>query len=328
MAARSATQVPQYLTAALLTLCVTSAQSVALPLDVRVQINDAPPQIFHAEVSASGTHHIDLGGHLVEARVIESGSRQFVEVQLRRRVSGTVPMQPLAISNRPAGANSYSFTVCGDRAILQEPIPLSPARCSDLPPPVTPDPCFGQCFDFSGAYEGMPAVTQAEARIAPFGATGEPMLLTGRVLDQTGIPRQGVIIYAYQHTDGKALYPLPDPPRSFYSQEHGQLRGWTLSDADGRYSFSTVKPIAAPTGDEPAHVHLFTIERGCAISYIDPVVFAGDPRLTSENSPRILKGWGGSGLTYPQRRSNGVWLVERNIRLGEQIAGYPTCERR
>ena len=67
---------------------------------------------------------------------------------------------------------------------------------------------------------------------------------------------------------------------------------------------------------------MHVIERGKATYYIDDVIFADDPLLTAEHRKRMRRGRGGYGESHPKRNAQGVWLVRRDITLGEKIPGY------
>ena len=184
--------------------------------------------------------------------------------------------------------------------------------------PVVGLPCEG-C---GAVFEGLPSSIPARSRIAPRGEPGQAMTVTGRVHGADGKPRPGVIVYAYQ-TDARGVYPPPATPRGRASDRHGALRGWARTDADGRYTFDTIRPASYPTRDVPAHIHLHVIEPACATYYIDDVLFTDDPLLTAAERRR-QPGRAGSGIATPTR-SKGTWLVTRDIRLGRNIPGHPGC---
>ncbi len=185
--------------------------------------------------------------------------------------------------------------------------------------PVVGLPCEG-C---EAVFEGMPRSLRSQARIAPDGTPGQAMTVTGRVHGRDGRPRAGVVIYAYQ-TDAGGVYPRPKVSHGRASDRHGALRGWVVTDAEGRYRFDTIRPGSYPSRDTPEHIHLHVIERGCATYYIDDVMFTDDPLAT----PALLRahraGRGGNGLVTPTR-ANGRWQAVRDISLGAAIPGYPAC---
>ena len=169
-------------------------------------------------------------------------------------------------------------------------------------------------------FVGMPAEMGSDVRIAPEEEPGETMVLTGVVRDRGGMPAEGVVVYAY-HTDVTGMYPADAGPEGS-RHTHGRLRGWALTDDEGRYTFRTIRPGAYPEGTEPEHVHLHVVEPGRCTYYIDDVVFEGDPNLTEGIRARFsLRG--GPGITVPERDGTGAWRVVRDILLGENIPGYP-----
>ena len=184
--------------------------------------------------------------------------------------------------------------------------------------PVVGLPCEG-C---EAVFEAMPARPPTTARIAPANEPGQPMTVTGRVLDSRGRGQAGVVVYAYQ-TDAHGTYPRARG-LSGAAARHGRLRGWALSGPDGRYTFQTIRPAVYPSGDTPAHIHMHVIERGCATYYIDDVMFTDDPLLTPDQRRSHARGRGGEGIATPTRR-DGRWQVTRDIRLGQEIPGYPAC---
>lgn len=185
--------------------------------------------------------------------------------------------------------------------------------------PVVGLPCEG-C---EAIFEGLPAAIGAVALLAPPDEPGERMLLTGRVLGADGEPRPGIVVYAY-HTDARGHYPPAAAPSGPAAGRHGRLRGWAKSDAEGRYTFDTIRPAAYPGTSIPQHVHLHVLEPGCATYYVDDVLFRDDPLLTAEEIRRARQGRGGDGVVEP-RREGGVWRVERDIQLGRNVPGYPEC---
>ena len=168
----------------------------------------------------------------------------------------------------------------------------------------------------------MPATLAAQARIAPVSEPGEPLVIRGTVFAATGRPAAGVIVYAYQ-TDAHGLYP-PDPGGSGRpSVRHGRLRGWARTDAAGEYRFDTIRPAGYPGTGIPQHVHMHVIEPGRCTYYLDDLLFDDDPRLTATARENHDHGRGGRGIAVPTKGSDGIWSVRRDIRLGENIPGYP-----
>lgn len=177
--------------------------------------------------------------------------------------------------------------------------------------PVVGLPCEGCELVF----EGMPVQLSSAARLAPAAEPGEPLHVFGRVLDPSGNPRQGVVVYAYQ-TNAGGIYPAAQANR------HGRLRAWVMSDVEGRFAFETIRPGAYPNSSVPQHIHMHVIEPGCATYYIDDILFTDDPLFARRQAAG--PGRGGTGVVTPLRKS-GVWQVTRDIRLGLAIPGHPGC---
>lgn len=183
--------------------------------------------------------------------------------------------------------------------------------------PIVGLPCEG-C---EAVFDGQPDMLFNRVRIAPLGEPGEPLTLVGRVVDRTGLPRAGVIIYAY-HTDRTGIYPHPGARAGKTARRHGRLRAWAQTDASGEYRFDTIRPGSYPGQDIPEHIHMHVIEPGRATYYIDDVMFRDDPKLTPQQARRLSNGRGGDGIVSPERH-DGEWLVRRDIVLGLGVPGYP-----
>lgn len=179
------------------------------------------------------------------------------------------------------------------------------------------------CEDCEVPLLGLPADPPAIVQLAPDDEPGERLRLTGRVTDAEGAPRRGVVVYAHQ-TDRQGVYPDAGADRDAGIRQHGRLRAWATSDADGRYTFLTIRPGSYPGSTMPQHIHLYVIEPGCALYYIDDVLFRDDPHLTPAVARKADQGRGGSGIVMPVRVADG-WRARRDIVLGRNIPGYPRC---
>jgi len=187
--------------------------------------------------------------------------------------------------------------------------------------PIVGLPCQG-C---SAALEGMPKEPPTVSTLTAPDEPGDRLRLTGQVRDLGGQPQPGIIVYAYQ-TDHAGAYPPLPTAGSADARRHGRLRGWARTDAQGNYTFLTVRPGGYPGSTQPQHIHLHVVEPSCATYYIDDVMFRDDPRLDARVIERMDVGRGGSGIVTPERRG-GIWQARRDIVLGQQIPDYPTCAR-
>lgn len=197
---------------------------------------------------------------------------------------------------------------------------LAACMPSDAATPVVGLPCE----DCDVPLIGLPADPPSVARLAPEAEPGERLRLTGRVTDAQGRPRRGVIVYAHQ-TNRQGVYPGEGSGGPGVKQ-HGRLRAWASSDADGMYTFLTIRPGSYPGSTLPQHIHLYVIESGCALYYIDDVLFRDDPHLTPAAARKADKGRGGTGIVTPVQ-AEGEWQARRDIVLGRNIPGYPGCAR-
>jgi len=168
----------------------------------------------------------------------------------------------------------------------------------------------GPCEGCEWVFDDQPDTLRSLARIAPANEPGVPMVIEGTVTTMSGAAGRSVIVYAY-HTDQTGIYPRA-------ANRHGTLRGWAITDAEGRYRFDTIRPGAYPSRNVPEHVHMHVIEPGIGTYFIANLEFQDDPL----NSTRTRENRGGNGYMLPVRR-DGVWQVRRDIVLGQNIPGYP-----
>ncbi len=171
----------------------------------------------------------------------------------------------------------------------------------------------GPCQGCELVFVDMPTSLTSRGIIASVGDPGSALVINGRVHRADGSPARGIIVYAYQ-TDASGAYPKG-------STQHGSLRGWAQTDADGRYQLETIRPAAYAGRDVPQHIHMHVIEPDKGTYYIDDITFDDDPLLTIEERDKEPCR-GGCGISHPQQDEQGVWHVSRDIRLGENIPDY------
>lgn len=145
------------------------------------------------------------------------------------------------------------------------------------------------------------------------------MIIQGTVYQADGRTlATGVIIYAY-HTNREGIYPTKGDEKG-WARRHGYLRGWTRTDANGKYTFYTFKPATYPSRTEPAHVHLTIKEPGKQEYWIDSILFEDDDLLT-ESVRNRLRNRGGSGVLKLEKKEAHL-LAQRDIILGLNIPNY------
>ena len=133
------------------------------------------------------------------------------------------------------------------------------------------------CEGCEAAEERTPSTLSSDVDIAR-GHPGEPLILNGTVLQADGRTlASGVVIYMH-HTNTDGLY-ANGSSELVWSRRHGRLRGWAVTDVQGRYRFATIKPAPYPDMTMPAHIHLYISEAGHRPYYVDDVVFEGEHKV-------------------------------------------------
>lgn len=163
----------------------------------------------------------------------------------------------------------------------------------------------GDC-EWCAAHEAPADVAHAVV-IADRNEPGERLQLQGTVyLPDATTPAPGVLIYLY-HTDARGRYPRRGG-ESGQARRHGYLRGWVLTDAQGRYTVDTIRPGSYPGRTDPAHIHATVRPPGQPEYWLEGLYFAGDPELTDA---QIAKG----GVITLQRDATGGWRGVHDVVL-------------
>ncbi len=105
-------------------------------------------------------------------------------------------------------------------------------------------------------------------------AMGVVLHLQGRVLDDNGRPLPGALVEIWQ-CDAQGLYDHPRQPGRERRDQAFQGYGRMQADADGRYQFRTLKPVAYPGRTPHIHLKAATAAGGLLTSQF---YIAGDPR--------------------------------------------------
>jgi len=110
---------------------------------------------------------------------------------------------------------------------------------------------------------------------------GERIIVSGRVLDDSGRPVPHTLIEIWQaNAAGRYRHDRDNHPAPLDPNFHGA--GRLLTDADGNYSFTTVKPGAYPWKNHanawrPAHIHFSLFGPAFATRLVTQMYFPGDP---------------------------------------------------
>lgn len=120
------------------------------------------------------------------------------------------------------------------------------------------------------------------ARLAPGRiAMGQLIHVAGRVLDEDGRPIRGAVVELWQaNAAGRYRHPIDTRDAPLDPDFVGN--GRTLTDADGRYAFFTIKPGAYPVPNSgrwwrPPHIHMSVLGPSCLSRLVTQMYFPGDP---------------------------------------------------
>jgi protocatechuate 3,4-dioxygenase beta subunit len=140
---------------------------------------------------------------------------------------------------------------------------------------------------------------------------GEKMVISGKVFEPDGkTPAPNVLIYLY-HTDIEGYYGRGKSGE----HKHGRYRGWLLTDADGRYSFQTIKPAPYPENRFAAHIHMTVTTRAMSEDWIDSILFEGDKLISARERETAGQKGGFNPILKLERGENDLWHATRDIRL-------------
>lgn len=152
-----------------------------------------------------------------------------------------------------------------------------------------------------------PSTTSAPLAVplCPANEPGEKLTFSGRVLDEHGQPLPKASIIAYQ-TDSSGLY----VPRGSTTR-NPRLRAVAITDDQGRYSFTTIRPGPYPGTGDPEHIHLHVDAAIHAHTYIT-FWFDDDPLVTDAKRRSLDRE---TVIVKRQRDAQGTWSFAHDIRL-------------
>jgi protocatechuate 3,4-dioxygenase, beta subunit len=186
----------------------------------------------------------------------------------------------------------------GTHPPLDAPAYRSTARRAPSRPLVRLPAGLGDPTELTGPVFGQDAVTAADGdlTVGPTGeAVGQRIIVTGRLLDGAGHPiRQSLIEVWQANASGRYRHRGDQWPGTLDPNFTGG--GRVLTDDDGRYRFTTIKPGAYPWGNHenawrPAHIHFsvfgwaFTQRLITQMYFPDDPLFFQDPILQSIPDP-------------------------------------------
>lgn len=126
-------------------------------------------------------------------------------------------------------------------------------------------------------------------------AFGPLLDVTGRVLDEAGVPVSGLRLEIWQ-VNGHGRYHHPHDDQDKPLDPNFQGFGHTLTAADGSYRFRTIKPVTYP-GRAP-HIHFALVGRSQRRFYTQ-MYLAGAPENRDDFLLRRLSAAGQRALVVP-----------------------------
>ena len=132
------------------------------------------------------------------------------------------------------------------------PLAATPALADDAPP--TPRLTEGPFYPRSFPKDTDADLTRVEGHAAR--AMGTVLALSGRIVDRHGAPRTGTRLEIWQCDATGQYHHVGEPGGDPDFQGFGAV----TTDADGRYAFTTIKPVPYP-GRTP-HIHFTVVEQG------------------------------------------------------------------
>jgi protocatechuate 3,4-dioxygenase beta subunit len=152
--------------------------------------------------------------------------------------------------------------------------------------PLVPLP--GSLSEATGPVYGHESLGPLDADLTRNGArNGEPLgeriIVTGRVLDEDTRPQPHTLIEIWQaNAAGRYIHTVDQHDAPLDPNFFGG--GRCVTDGEGRYRFTTIKPGAYPWGNHgnawrPAHIHLSLFGPSIATRLVTQFYFPGDPLL-------------------------------------------------
>ncbi len=180
-----------------------------------------------------------------------------------------------------------------DTADTADPTPEWPVECDAAGQPLPADCSRATPFQSEGPFLRGDVPLRQELNVT--GDSGEPMVLSGRVLDAACAPVEGVEIIVWMAGGEERFYDTESAEANLYGRQ--------ITDADGAYCFYTLKPTPyGPEGNTlPAHIHVAIVKDGSRL-LTTQLYFDGDIYLAELDFPPPPE-----LITAPEARPGG-WL--------------------
>ncbi|MEO6393807.1 MAG: hypothetical protein ABIP75_18285, partial [Pyrinomonadaceae bacterium] len=161
---------------------------------------------------------------------------------------------------------------------------------------------------WSGAKDA-PANVSWRTSLASESEAGERMIISGTVFQPDGrTPAPNTLIYLY-HTDIHGHYGVKGEHR------HGRFRGWMLTDENGRYEFSSIRPESYPDTTIAAHVHMTVTTSDLREDWLDSILFEGDKFIQPRERELAGKKGGFDPIVRLASDANKIGRAVRDIQL-------------
>jgi protocatechuate 3,4-dioxygenase, beta subunit len=150
----------------------------------------------------------------------------------------------------------------------KEPLVIIPSTLTELTGPAYGESAIGELdADLTRQHSGQPL--------------GERIIVSGRVLGDDGRPLAGQLVEIWQANAGGRYRHSVDAHDAPLDPNFSGA-GRCLTDAEGRYRFTTVKPGAYPWGNHPNawrpnHIHFSLFGRAFTERLVTQMYFPGDP---------------------------------------------------
>jgi protocatechuate 3,4-dioxygenase beta subunit len=147
---------------------------------------------------------------------------------------------------------------------------------------------------------------------------GERIIVTGRVMDENARPVPNALIEIWQCNAAGRYHHAGDQHHAPLDPNFGGA-GRCVSEANGDYSFTTIKPGAYPWGNHenawrPAHIHFSLFGPSFLTRMITQMYFPGDPLLALDPIFNTVKD--------PNARDLLVSQYDHNVTKPEWALGY------
>ena len=152
------------------------------------------------------------------------------------------------------------------------------------------DPALMSLHPLTAFREAIKQNAKAEKiKMATDNEPGTSITIKGILLDKTGAPQPGLLVYVYQtSSEGRYSADAPHILENGGDRRHARLFGYFRSGPDGRFEFETVKPSGYPNSNLPAHIHI-EIDRKNGPPFISELLFDDDPRLAGDIRSRSIR---------------------------------------